>query len=543
MERLKNLLKGIDGKGFKAYKDLLGDYEHTNFKLEILNIQGDPFASPTMFHMSLSLKKLGVRDEFYEMKFKRLAFEDFLLREIYSGLENKNLTNEVFITKPQNEIIKRSAIAIKGDNLSIKYYFNLPAKGRNVLGEISYEKIKVLSETIYNFIKDFDLEKAKIHVELNETIELLREKLKKEKIKTFIGNGSILFRENGVGKLFVSPKTLEKEFHLKNGVSVKGMCIKEGVTVVTGGLFHGKSTLLTAIKNGVYNHIAGDGKEFVITDREAVNIVAEAGRTINGVDVSYFVNNNSKNEDMKNYYTENASGLLSQAASVIEAIELGASLLLVDEDSSVTNFMFRDKRLNEFFVEEDEIKPFVNIVKELHGKLDISTIVTTSSIGDFFYEADEVLLLKDCEVLHITDKVKKYVNENVMEPAYLNTLKYNKGRLNIQSVIEEYQGKKLKLKTNGTNTIALGRDEVSLSCENSIVDNGQLNFIGEIIKKIFSRAELHEKTLKEILEIYDQRIEAEGIEAVLGIKNGSLVYARKYEIASIINRIKRPLFI
>ena len=218
MERLGNLLKSIDGKGYKAYKEISGKYKIKDLELEILNVQGDPFASPTMFEFSIKVRKVTDNLELLETKIKKTAFEDYLLRELYENLEKDGYIGEIFLLKPQDEIIKRTAISIKGEKLFIKYYLNLPAKGRNVLGNEAFEKIDKFSKKIYEYLLGFNVEKAKRQIKLFENIENLREKLKTEKVKVFIANGTIIKKEDKEIRID-SPPTLEREFVLENGFS------------------------------------------------------------------------------------------------------------------------------------------------------------------------------------------------------------------------------------------------------------------------------------------------------------------------------------
>lgn len=535
MERLSNLLKSIDGKGYKAYKDIAGFYNATDYNLEILNVQGDPFASPTMFEFSIKVRKVTDNLELLETKIKKTAFEDYLLRELYENLEKDGYIGEIFLLKPQDEIIKRTVISIKGEKLFIKYYLNLPAKGRNVLGNEAFEKIDKFSKKIYEYLLGFNVEKAKRQIKLFENIENLREKLKTEKVKVFIANGTIIKKEDKEIRID-SPPTLEREFVLENGFSIKGMCINEGITVITGYDFQGKSTLLEAIASGVYNHIEGSGKEFLLTDKEAVNIFAEKGRIINGLDMSSFI----RGEERAKYYIEQcASSLISQTANVLEAVEVGKPLLLIDEDNSVTNFLYRDAKLKEYLQGKEHSIPFIEKMNNLYEDLGVSSIVVTSSIGAFMSCADQVLLMKDYEVLDITNSV----NKSEWGDCLKESIKLTKRKLNISSNLEEFQNKKVKFKTSGMENISFGKEEINLNKNNLIIDNGQLNFIVELIKKIFSRSELHGKTLKEILDTYEERIDNEGIEEVLGVKNGSLIFARKYEVAAVINRFKKSLYV
>ncbi len=220
-----------------------------------------------------------------------------------------------------------------------------------------------------------------------------------------------------------------------------------------------------------------------------------------------------RGEERAKYYIEQcASSLISQTANVLEAVEVGKPLLLIDEDNSVTNFLYRDAKLKEYLQGKEHSIPFIEKMNNLYEDLGVSSIVVTSSIGAFMSCADQVLLMKDYEV---------YISSN----------------------LEEFQNKKVKFKTSGMENISFGKEEINLNKNNLIIDNGQLNFIVELIKKIFSRSELHGKTLKEILDTYEERIDNEGIEEVLGVKNGSLIFARKYEVAAVINRFKKSLYV
>lgn len=531
MERLKNLLTSIDGKGYKAYKDIAGLYETSNYNLEILNVQGDPFASATMFEWSINTKKIIENNELYENKNKKLALEDFILRYLYESFKNEGFLEEIYMIEPQDEILKRSAICFKGDRLFIKYYFNLPAKGRNVLGNVAFKKIENHSNKVFKYLLNLPVEEVKKHIKFYENIELLRTKLKEDKIKVFIGNGT-LFKKDNETIPFVSPPSLLKEYQLENGMKVEGMGLKEGITLITGYDFQGKSSLLEGIMAGVYNRVEGSGREFLITDKEAVNVVAEKGRSINGLDMSSFIKGEKR---VKNENTN--SSLLCQTANLLEAVEIGTPLLLIDEDNSVTNFLYRDEILKEYLKGEESFTPFIEKMKNLYENSGISSIIVTGSMGVLPY-ANQILLVNDCTIKDISGSFEKTsFEENLVN------LKINKRRLDVSSNFDEFINKKIKIKTEGRYNISFGKEEIKLKDNNPLIHNGQLNYIGELIKKIFSRNELHGKTLKEVLDIYEERIEKEGIEEVLGTKNGSLIFARKYEVAAVINRLKKSFYV
>ncbi|MBM6838315.1 ABC-ATPase domain-containing protein, partial [Clostridium saudiense] len=230
----------------------------------------------------------------------------------------------------------------------------------------------------------------------------------------FVANNSILPRESGVsskplrdGKRFISPKELEIEFNTPNRGIIKGMGIPKGITLIVGGGYHGKSTLLRALELGVYNHIEGDGREFVITEDTAVKVRAEDGRAITNTDISLFINNLPNGKDTKSFNTENASGSTSQAANIVEGIESGANTLLIDEDTSATNFMIRDSIMQKLVAKEKEpITPYIDVAKSLYNRLAISTILVAGSCGDFFDIADLVIQMDNYEPFEVTDKAK-----------------------------------------------------------------------------------------------------------------------------------------
>lgn len=58
-------------------------------------------------------------------------------------------------------------------------------------------------------------------------------------------------------------------------VALSGLVVPRGVTLIVGGGYHGKSTLLRCIACGVYNKVPGDGREFCVTVNDAVSVRAE----------------------------------------------------------------------------------------------------------------------------------------------------------------------------------------------------------------------------------------------------------------------------
>ena len=158
----------------------------------------------------------------------------------------------------------------------------------------------------------------------------------------------------------------------------------------------------------MYDHISGDGREYVITDGDAVKIRAEDGRSIKGTDISMFINDLPNGKDTKRFSTADASGSTSQAANVIESMEAGASLFLIDEDTSATNFMIRDELMQRVIHRDMEpITPFIDRIRELYESYGISTVIVAGSSGAYFHVADSIIQMDRYVPKDITDYAKK----------------------------------------------------------------------------------------------------------------------------------------
>ena len=370
--------------------------------------------------------------------------------------------------------------------------------------------------------------------------------MKDKKLIAFIANNSILPRESGIsqkplkdGKKFISPKELEVEFNTPNRGLIKGMGIPEGITLIVGGGYHGKSTLLKALELGVYNHIEGDGREFVITDNTALKVRAEDGRAITKTDISLFINNLPNGKDTKKFYTENASGSTSQAANIIEGIESGTKLFLIDEDTSATNFMIRDSVMQQLVSKDKEpITPFIDVARSLYKQKGISTILVAGSSGDFFDIADLVIQMDNYEPYEVTKKAKALsrgitnVNENLKVDIDFN-------RVILKGSIESSL-KGVKVKTLGKDGISINKENIDLRAVEQIVDNEQLNTIGAIMKYAENKLMGKNLTLAQIADNITEELKNNliGIENIKG-GYGSFAIVRKQEIMCAYNRYRK----
>ena len=552
---LKRELEKIDGRGYKTYKTLEGQYSFEDYILSIDHVQGDPFASPSRIRVIVNNNNNFPKNLFDE-KYKKITICDFLTRlfskNIYKYGEKvfgSGKSGLIEISKCSQQVIERTSIIINNEKIEARFYVGFPARGRSVL---SKELEKILFNIIPNIVKNtliynnINIKALNDKLKLLEDQEFIRKQLKDKKLIAFIANNSILPRESGIsqkplkdGKKFISPKELEVEFNTPNRGLIKGMGIPEGITLIVGGGYHGKSTLLKALELGVYNHIEGDGREFVITDNTALKVRAEDGRVITKTDISLFINNLPNGKDTKKFYTENASGSTSQAANIIEGIESGTKLFLIDEDTSATNFMIRDSVMQQLVSKDKEpITPFIDVARSLYKQKGISTILVAGSSGDFFDIADLVIQMDNYEPYEVTKKAKALsrgitnVNENLKVDIDFN-------RVILKGTIES-SPKGVKVKTLGKDGISINKENIDLRAVEQIVDNEQLNTIGAIMKYAENKLMGKNLTLAQIADNITEELKNNliGIENIKG-GYGSFAIVRKQEIMCAYNRYRK----
>ena len=553
---LKKELDRINGRGYKSYKDLEGQYKFHNYILSIDHVQGDPFASPSRVRVIVQSRVNKFPGQLFDVKYKKIALCDFLTRlfsrNIYKYGEKifgSGKSGLLEISRCPQQILERTSIVIDSEKIEARFYVGFPARGRSVL---SAELEKILFNILPNIVENtliytnINNKALEERINLVQDQEFIRGELKNRKLVAFIGNNSILPRESGVsqkplkdGKKFISPKELEIEFNTPNRGTIKGMGIPEGITLIVGGGYHGKSTLLRALELGVYNHIEGDGREFVITDDSALKVRAEDGRAITKTDISLFINNLPNGKDTVKFYTENASGSTSQAANIVEGIESGTRVFLIDEDTSATNFMIRDNIMQQLVAKDKEpITPFIDVARSLYNKKGISTILVAGSSGDFFDIADLVIQMDNYEPFEVTEKAKSLIKENNEHSKDLD-ININFHRVILKGTIESGP-KGVKIKTLGKDGLSINRENIDLRAVEQIVDAEQLNTIGAIMKYVENN--LMGKNLT-LIEITDKMIN-EINNNLINIDNtkggyGSLATVRKQELISAYNRFRK----
>lgn len=427
---LSQLLRSIDRKSYPAYKSLAGRYDFNDYILSIDHVQGDPFASPSRLSILVPARKAAFPMQLLDQPYKRTAAADYILRAFSRAIGRfafkaggSGKSGLIGVTRPGQEVLSRTACEFTKDGLLVRFEVGFPAAGRTVLaGEL--EKILfdylpkcAASALRYPALPSGEVEQA---VFLSEDQQYIRKQLDSLGLCAFVADGSVLPRESGISDRpmekavpFSSPDSLAVTLTLPHRGQLRGMGIRKGITLIAGGGYHGKSTLLKALERGVYDHIAGDGREFVITDATAMKLRAEDGRKITNADISLFINDLPNKTDTHRFCTLDASGSTSQAAAIVEGIEAGSRLFLIDEDTSATNFMVRDALMEEIVSKNHEpITPFLERARDLYEKAGISTILVVGSCGSYFYVADTVLQMDGYRAFDITDNVTQVLKKH-----------------------------------------------------------------------------------------------------------------------------------
>jgi predicted ABC-class ATPase len=555
VRRLKATLDRIDRKGYGAYKALHGSYDLGAFSFFIDKVQRDPFAPPSL--VRVRMKENGFDPELFGNPVRRVAFEDFLtrsiegaIRKVVRGNRGSGGSGRVEVQRASQVVLPRTSVVVEPCHVEARMAVGLPARGRTVDARSART---VLLEEFPEVVRralapggGVDEARAGLHVETVEDAGYLRDLLPSLGLVAFVADGSILPRESGASDRplregavpFGSPAELQVSVELPNRGGVSGMGFPEGVTLVAGGGFHGKSTLLSALSWGVYDHAPGDGRELVVTRPDAVKIRAEDGRSVAGVDISAMIGDLPGGRSTRDFSTPNASGSTSQAANIAEALEIGTSLLLVDEDTSATNFMIRDERMREL-VQREPISPFIDLVRPLHRTLGVSTVVVVGGVGDYLDVADRVILMEDYEPGDATPRAQEVVARFPPRVLLGHTEVHPPRRRRVRaSSIDLRRGRREGARGRGLHTIELGRERVDLSYLEQLAEAGQTEAVARIIGEFAAAGE--SRAVGRVVEEALASVSKGGLEALGGFAGhpGELSLPRAQEIAAAINRIR-----
>ncbi|MFV2073831.1 MAG: ABC-ATPase domain-containing protein [Thermoanaerobaculales bacterium] len=549
MRDLACTLERIDGRGYRAYKDIEGRrYEFEEFELIIDHVQGDPYAAPSRLRARLPLDASHLPASALESPARHRATRDFLARAFRAAARSEP---EISIDAGAQTVLDRSACIVDSEFVELRFTVDLPGAGRRILG---LKATSLICERLPKIVaaatlaRELDLKALERHAAVVEDQEALRDALADAGLVAFIGNGSSLPRRSGIedrplddAVIFESPPSLLVGLQTPNAGEVRGMGIPRGITLIVGGGFHGKSTLLRAIESGIWDHVPGDGRERVVADPAAVKIRAEDRRAVHAVDISAFISHLPGDRDTNSFSTDLASGSTSQAATLVEAIEAGASTLLLDEDTSATNFMIRDERMQALVAKESEpITPFVDRISELRDELGVSTVLVMGGSGDYFDHADTVI------------QMDAYVPRDVTAEARAVATSHTTGRrdereseltapspriLDPRSLEPERRPGRWKIGARGVDTLIFGRSDIDLRAVEQLQDPSQLRVIGWLMGRLSEERGGPFEPQPRIVEMLERLSDGDW-DWLTGRPDGDLARPRRHEIMAALNRLR-----
>ena len=564
---LQNLLHSVHRKSYPAYKSLKGSYQFDNYILSIDHVQGDPFASPSHISVRISHKTAGFPREYYSDHVTRITLSDYLTRQFEKQVSHYTFRAKgsgksglISVSHCGQEILERTACEITEKGITARFFIGFPANGRTINAT---ELEKILFDFLPVCVQKAFLYRNINHKELEQTIFLaedqtyIRSQLAKRNLVAFVADGSILPRESGISSRpmkvsipFTSPESLRVTMDLPHKGKISGMGIPEGITLIVGGGYHGKSTLLNALELGVYNHISGDGREYVITDDTALKLRSEDGRFIKDVDISLFINDLPNKKDTRCFSTEDASGSTSQAAGIVEGMEAGSRVFLLDEDTSATNFMVRDVFMQEVIAREKEpITPFLERAEDLYKKAGISTILVAGSSGAFFHIADTIIQMDSYHPVDISEKVRALCGKYPLNPVKAPEFRFPESHRIMQKQTPAVRShgrnagrpEQLKIKVHGKDGFLIGKQDVDLRYIEQLIDTEQTTALGLLLKYTIEKLADGTRTIDDIVKYLADQLKHKGLSF---LSEGSYIpcgYAmpRIQEIYSCFNRYRR----
>ena len=564
---LQNMLHSIHRKSYPAYKSLKGAYQFGHYILSVDHVQGDPFASPSHISIRVSHKTAGFPEEYLQNPVTKITLCDYLTRQFEQQInrfsfraKGSGKSGLISVSHCGQEVLERSACEITDKDIIARFFIGFPANGRTInapeLKKILFDFLPICVQKAFLY-KNLNAKKLEEAIFLAEDQAYIRKQLKKEGLAAFVADGSVLPRESGISSRpmkdsipFRSPETLRITMELPHKGTITGMGIPEGITLIVGGGYHGKSTLLNALELGVYNHVPGDGREYVVTNDTALKLRSEDGRFIKDVDISLFINDLPNKKDTSCFSTEDASGSTSQAAGIIEGIEAGSKVFLLDEDTSATNFMVRDSFMQRVICREKEpITPFLERARDLYEKAGISTILVAGSSGAFFHIADTVIQMDNYHPVDITAVTKKLCQEyplsDIEAPAFRLPESHRimtRAKVAPSRHSRPVQPERLKTKVHGKDGFSLGKTEVDLRYVEQLIDSEQTASLALLLKYACEHLIDGKRTLPEIITYLDTQLKRQGLSF---FSEGSYIpcgYAmpRIQEIYSCFNRYRRP---
>jgi predicted ABC-class ATPase len=557
---LRNKLDRIDGRDYGACQSLKGEYAYPDIELLITQIPKDPYAPPHtgIYRIRVDNAYLGIPPDLFDSPTAAVAYRDFLARrfsekagQISGRGRGTGYSGVITLDTPAQAILDRSAVVFTPDGVEVRFFVGLPAKGRKINGRLAetmlFEELPAIVRGALHALNPSEVQR---HIHAAQDAEHLRGKLESLGLIAFIGDGSILPRRSGTSDkplqaedavVFRSPESLRVSVELPHAGTVTGLGIPRGVTLIVGGGYHGKSTLLHAIESGIYNHIPGDGRELCVADPRTVKVRAYSGRWVASVDISSFIDNLPFKRDTRRFSTANASGSTSQAASIVEALEMDARVLLMDEDTCASNFMIRDRKMQELVGREDEpITPYIERVRQLYEQSGVSSVLVLGGVGDYFEVADTVIQMIRYEPLDVTGAARKiatdspekrrWEHQDIPRPAGVRFL-------DSDSIDPLNQYGKRSVYATEVYRIHFGTTTIDLTDVEQIVELSQSKAIAQAIEYM-GKMKCEPVPIKESIDRCMRVVKERGFDGLSPKISGHFAQFRDIELACALNRLR-----
>lgn len=564
LNELTSHLHAIDGRSYAAYKAIVGRYRSPlGWVLYIDRIQPDPYAPPTAIRVVLPLALTGAAARLTASPTRAVALRDYLARTLRELLKGQAIS----IAPAGQEILERSSVNLHetwqddfstpafnapGPYLELRLRWSLPAFGREIAGR---QAARNLNLDLARAVAGLDLRESELgaeawkHCQVAEDHAALQEILVERGWVAFLADGANLARRSGVSQLpleggvpLTAPETLAQTVQLPHAGVVRGTAIPAGVTVIAGGGYHGKSTLLNAIARGIYPHIPGDGRELVATVPEAMAVRAADGRAVTGVDLRPFISHlPGRDADPAQFTTANASGSTSQAASIMESLELwgqsAQAALLLDEDTCATNLLIRDQRMRALVSSEREpITPLVDRIRALHRERGISTLIVMGGSGDYLDVADQVLIMDSYRLVDATAQARQVCDSQPRMDTSLPDFPLPAQRLPQRP--EAKRRGPSRTRALGTQRLVLDRHEVDVADVSGLVDEGQALAVAWALRALLERHFDGRTSLSQALAQVAKRLDDVGLDALGEAHPAFLVRPRLVDVGAAVNRLR-----
>ena len=555
-----NLLAEIDGKPFAEYERLLGDFDFARYVIKCSKIEITRDAENPVFNIRVPQSIAELPGHLYDSPVRRTALEDYLVRNLCAVTERIARFNEsgwarrnILIAEPGQKILPRTAVIVTKEYIDARIRIALPYKvyatGERLVDAEMARKVffedlpEVVSSSI--FCCNLDLDEAEEFVNGMEDADRVRQTLSTLGLVSFVGEGSLLAREPNsdlpdyerIAPFEVS-ESAQTEIEVPNSGKIIGLGIPVGLTVVLGDAANGRKDFMSAIAAGVFNHIPGDGREAVVTVSDAVQIEVDRGRSVQEVNITPFLSE-AEDGNPASYSTRSADSFISQAAGTIEALEVGARVLIFDENTSASAFLTTDARVAALLGSTPRAS-LAQRARQIVDELGISLVIGGENlVAEYIPLADTVLKVEDFQVTNITEEAKALNLALPPEAAAVNLgPMLGRSRWIMPSSIDAAVGNKdVVIEAVDLKAIQFGRSVIELDSVPQIADESQTLTLGLLLYYAKLRYMQEGYPLREMLDMIDRDLSSEGLGTISRDLRGDLARPRRYELAAALNRL------